>query len=141
MGVSLQCLPLAVFTFQAINLIYETSPGSTCITPVCTEPVLDLTFLLSLTYLISFNNLLLRPTANNVGSNMFFNRVPNQLKEHTGFLVSRSPTLPAAPPDEPQALFEDFTCTQKKEGYVVLLNKTFPKLGISSCVVVAFIKV
>ena len=36
------------------------------------------------------------------------------LKDHTGFLVSRSLTLPAAPPDEPQVLIDDFTCTQKK---------------------------
>ena len=31
-----------------------------------------------------------------------------QLKEHTGFLVSSSLTLRAAPPDDPQALFDDF---------------------------------
>ena len=31
-----------------------------------------------------------------------------QLKEHVGFLASRSLTLPAAQPDEPQALFDDF---------------------------------
>ena len=29
-------------------------------------------------------------------------------------LVSRSLKLPAAPPDKPQALFNDFPCTQKK---------------------------
>ena len=34
-----------------------------------------------------------------------------QLKERTGFLVSRSRTLPAAQPDELQTLFDDFPCT------------------------------
>ena len=38
-----------------------------------------------------------------------------ELKEHTGFLVSRSLTVPAAPPDEPQSYFDDFPCTQKTD--------------------------
>ena len=45
-------------------------------------------------------------------------RQPEQQKGHTGFLVSRSLTLPAAPPEEPQALFEDFASTRKwKKNY------------------------
>ena len=34
-----------------------------------------------------------------------------QLKKYTGFLVSRSLTLPAAQLDEPQALLDEFTST------------------------------
>ena len=37
-----------------------------------------------------------------------------QLKEYAGFLVSKSLKLPAAQPDKPQALFDDFPYTQKK---------------------------
>ena len=49
------------------------------------------------------------------------------LKEHTGFLASRSLTLPAAPPDEPQALFDDFLCNKKKkcEAYPLSLSEYF----------------
>ena len=36
-----------------------------------------------------------------------------QLKEQVGFLVSRSLTLPATQPNEPQALFDEFHCTKK----------------------------
>ena len=42
--------------------------------------------------------------------------------ECTGFLVSRSLILPAAPPEEPQALIDDFTFTQKKTFYPVLIG-------------------
>ena len=38
-----------------------------------------------------------------------------QLKEHVGFLVSGSLTLPATPSNEPHALFDDFPYTQKKK--------------------------
>ena len=38
-----------------------------------------------------------------------------QLKEHTGFFVSKSLTLPAAPPDELQALFDDNPGTKEKK--------------------------
>ena len=51
------------------------------------------------------------------------NEIPptlGQLKEHVGFLVSRSLTLPAAPPDEPQALFQDVPCTQKKKNSLLM---------------------
>ena len=36
------------------------------------------------------------------------------MKEHVGFLVSRSLTLPAAQSEVPQALFDDFPYAQKK---------------------------
>ena len=43
-----------------------------------------------------------------------------QLKEYTGFLVSRSLTLPAAPTDKPQALFDKIPGKQKQKNMLHL---------------------
>ena len=48
-----------------------------------------------------------------VGFNCFL--IAWQLQEQAGSLVGRSLTLLAGPPDEPQALFDDFRCTKKKK--------------------------
>ena len=55
------------------------------------------------------------------------NKIPpapalGQLEEHVGFLVSRSLTLPAAQPDEPQMLFDDCHDAQKKRKIIKIIN-------------------